>query len=678
MLRTLITLALSLLLLACAQLSPTTPEPVTPTSSLTPHIEPSPTTPPSTVHRPPSPSPTATPQPFALLFASDREGAGALYLREPDGTLNRLTDPTEAPAWQPDLSPDGEQILFTARRDDQSAIALLPAEGGEIEWLTDHPADDYSPAWSWDGEQVAWVSEREGQGQIWMMGTGANPEPRRLPAPYDERRTRSPAWSPDGSLYFAGITEEGLEELHRYDPETDEVEQLTEWPIKATHPAVSAEGEVVFVGWEENYPWRGLYRLNPNGAPELLWETTDWIGDPAWNADGQWILFTRWTHDGGNHDLWALPTQGGDPRRVTSAPSWEADAALLPTDRGTVPPAADPITVTQPQSGTLALGFNVANLDNAYLSHDLGFEWTKGFASWERTEPERGVFNWIDVDNTVRSAEQNGLKLFLRVDRAPTWARPPDTIGSHPPTDLEAFGIFWETLATRYKGRVAAYELWNEPNLGFEWGFQPPDPALYVEMLRVAHAALERADPDAKLVVGALGVTTEVSDSNLDDLLWMEGFYEALGNTSPRPYDAFSTHPYGLGQPPDVSPEVGLGLRRVEQQRALMERWGDTSPLWLTETGYVRRTPAWDLGEQAPWTIGEQAQADYLVQTLDYVEANYPYVEAVFLFNLDFSTVDWYSAGEQMRAFAILDSSRRPLPAFTALRQHWLSRHQEE
>lgn len=641
----------------------------------------------STIIPPPSPTlgATATDRPFRIphsafpiLFASDREGAGALYLQSPNSTLQRLTDPAETPIWQPALSPDGTQLLATAHRDGQSDIALMPLGGDDLRWLTDHPADDHSPALSWDGRQIAWVSERADYGQVLTMPLGGEADPRPLPAPYDQRRTRHPAWFPDGALLFAGLTEDGLEELYRYDPATAEVEQLTEWPIKATHPAVNASGEVVFVGWEENYPWRGLYRYDPNGSPALLWETPDWIGDPAWSADGQWILFTRWSNDGGNHDLWALSAQGGEPQRVTAAPSWDTDAIALPADAGSVPPVANEPPSTQPPPSTLALGFNVANLDNAYLSHDLGFGWTKGFASWERTEPEPGVFNWIDVDNTVRSAEQNGLQLLLRVDHAPTWARPPDTIGSHPPTDLQAFGRFWEAVATRYRGRVAAYELWNEPNLGFEWGFQKSDPARYVEMLRVAHAALRRADPDAKLIVGALAVTTEVSDQNLDDLLWMQGFYEALGDTAPRPYDAFATHPYGLGQPPDVAPNIALGLRRVEQQRAIMDQHGDDSPLWLTELGYVRRTPGWDLGQQAAWAIDDQTQADYLAQTLDYIDAHYPFVEAVFLFNLDFTTVDWYSAGEQMRAFAILDSSRRPLPAYTALRQRWLSQSVEE
>jgi hypothetical protein len=316
------------------------------------------------------------------------------------------------------------------------------------------------------------------------------------------------------------------------------------------------------------------------------------------------------------------------------------------------------------------MGFNVANVANSYLSRDLGFGWAKGFAFWERIEKQRGELDWLEVDNTVQWFEEAGLQILLRVDRTPTWACPPDTTGSHPPIDLDAFATYLEALATRYRGRVAAYELWNEPNLSLEWGEQAPDPAYYVELLRVARPALQRGDPNAKLIVGALAVT-ENSDRSMNEFDWMHEFYSALGDMSPRPYDAFSTHPYGFGQSPDFPPDEGPCLRRLEEHRALMESYGDSSPLWLTELGYARQTPGWDLGEHAIGAVSDEIQARYILETLDWLK-RYQYVEAVFIFNLDFSIADWYVASEQMRAYAILDSARRPLPVFTALRKRWL------
>lgn len=621
----------------------------------------------------PTPAPISplAPDAFSILVASDKEGSGALYLYSEEGEL-RLPLPAEVEsAWQPAISLDGKDILFTGRRSGQSDIALMSLDGNEFQWLTSNPTDDYSPAWSPDGRQLAWVAERAGRGHLWVMDVGreGQVEPRRLIRPHGDQSARYPAWAPDGSIYFSALDDNGMEEIYHYDFATDTLTQRTFWPLKGTQPAVSPSGEVVFVGWGGEGA-RGFYRLTAQGEPQLLWEGTNAIEEPSFSADSAWILFTRWTDEGGSHDIWALPAAGGEPQRVTSDPAWETDAVALPDGAGTVPPLVQAAPISLPEPYAQIIGFNVANVANSYLSRDLGFGWAKGFAFWERIEKQRGELDWLEVDNTVQWFEEAGLQILLRVDRTPTWARPPDTTGSHPPIDLDAFATYLEALATRYRGRVAAYELWNEPNLSLEWGEQAPDPAYYVELLRVARPALQRGDPNAKLIVGALAVT-ENSNRSMNEFEWMHEFYSTLGDISPRPYDAFSTHPYGFGQSPDFPPDEGPCLRRLEQHRALMESYGDSSPLWLTELGYARQTPGWDLGEHAIGAVSDEIQARYILETLDWLK-RYQYVEAVFIFNLDFSIADWYVASEQMRAYAILDSARRPLPLFTALRKRWL------
>ncbi len=650
---------------------------------------------------PATPEPTGVvtpPTEYPLLFASDESGRGQLYLMV-NGMKRMIPLPQAVEsAWQPALHPDGQQILFTGRRNGQSDIALTTLQGQAVTWLTDQPADDFSPAWSPDGQSMAWVSEQGGRGHVWLKSISGAGGAVRLPSIMGDQQTRNPTFHQDGSLFYSAIDASGSEYIYHYQVDTAQLQPRIEWPHRGTQPAVNPQGGVAFVGWVENPPWRGIYTLSDVITPTLLWETTDWIGEPAWSHDGQWIYFSRAVRDGSGHDLWAVSAQGGDPILIANSWAWETDPVGLentartlcsepdecgeaPNHNGDVmvsnPPCSEPDgceTVRPshllPPSPFIA-GFNVAGLDNAYLSREVGFGWGKGFAFWERIEQEPGVYDWRDVDNTVERYEQAGLQIFLRVDRTPTWARPPDTVGSHPPTNMEAYARFIEALATRYRGRVAVYELWNEPNLSYEWGYTFPDPVKYVEMLRVASPALRRGDPDAKLVVGALAVTS-TSDISMDDLEWMEQFYQALGPHDGTLYDAFATHPYGFAQPPDFPPEQGLGLRRLEAHRAIMEKYGDPVPLWLTELGYPRQAPGWDLGAHHAWMISDDLQAQYLADTLDYLQANYPYVEAAFFFNLDFSTVDWYVAGEQMRAFAILDSARRPLPAYTRLRERAL------
>jgi hypothetical protein len=75
------------------------------------------------------------------------------------------------------------------------------------------------------------------------------------------------------------------------------------------------------------------------------------------------------------------------------------------------------------------------------------------------------------------------------------------------------------------------------------------------------------------------------------------------------------------------------------------------------------------LGEHGPNTVSEAQQAEYLAGAYTKVRQDWPFVKAMFLFNLDFSTVAWYPAAEPMRWYAILNPDRTPRPAYSALRQ---------
>jgi len=125
----------------------------------------------------------------------------------------------------------------------------------------------------------------------------------------------------------------------------------------------------------------------------------------------------RWLHCGcclarsAHFFAGASPARGGD-----------ATTALDHVQLAGVPQLDAP-----PPTRRVAWGANVADLSNAYLLHDLGFTWVKGFADWNRVEPEQGTFFWEDVENTVEAAERAGLHLLLRVHNTPPWARLPET-----------------------------------------------------------------------------------------------------------------------------------------------------------------------------------------------------------------------------------------------------------
>jgi hypothetical protein len=83
--------------------------------------------------------------------------------------------------------------------------------------------------------------------------------------------------------------------------------------------------------------------------------------------------------------------------------------------------------------------------------------------------------------------------------------------------------------------------------------------------------------------------------------------------------------------------------RGVEDAWAVLQENGVGKRIWTTETGWMRDFVAGGCGS-APWApifagfpMSDQAQADNLVGAFKYARANWPWLGAIFVFNLDFN-----------------------------------------
>jgi hypothetical protein len=97
--------------------------------------------------------------------------------------------------------------------------------------------------------------------------------------------------------------------------------------------------------------------------------------------------------------------------------------------------------------------------------------WDTG-TSWTSLEPLQGVWNWQPLDIWVAAAEQHGVHdILLTLGQTPPWASTnPDDVNyvgagaPAPPSDNQYWRDYVTAVATRYKGRIRYYEIWNEPN----------------------------------------------------------------------------------------------------------------------------------------------------------------------------------------------------------------------
>lgn len=280
------------------------------------------------------------------------------------------------------------------------------------------------------------------------------------------------------------------------------------------------------------------------------------------------------------------------------------------------------------------------------LIEEAGFTWVKQRLAWQDVEGAGpGRYEWAAVDRIVDEAEQAGVFLLLRVDYPPAWAVPAADTQTDPamPVSLEAFGGFCATLASRYQGRVRAYQVWNEPNLAREWGGGTPEPAAYVELLKTCYVAIKTVDPEALVISAGLAPTGSGPPEAMPDTDFLTEMYEA----GAAPYfDLLGLNAPGYKAPPEIAPEVVASpensygghaffcFRHVEVMRAIMERYGDgDKQVAILEFGWHTNVSP-DHPDYAWFAVSPEEQAAYLVRAYDYAREHWsPWIGPMFVWN---------------------------------------------
>ncbi len=255
------------------------------------------------------------------------------------------------------------------------------------------------------------------------------------------------------------------------------------------------------------------------------------------------------------------------------------------------------------------------------------FSHVKQIFAWKDIEPLKGEFHFGRGDELLTELEGKGLKVVARLGDVPDWAiasvegkKGVDFVDA-PPDNLNDWANFCGQVASRYKGRIAAYQIWNEPNLGREWGNQSPNAAGYVGLLKACSEAIRAADPAAILISAGLSPTgTWTEDVTPDDT-----FFQQMYDAGFQQYvDVAGVNAPGYNFPPETSPEEAVAqgghrfgtFRRVEDMRRIMVKNGDAArQMAILEMGWtqdpIHPTYAW-------FRVTEEQQADYFVRAYKY------------------------------------------------------------
>jgi polysaccharide biosynthesis protein PslG len=316
-----------------------------------------------------------------------------------------------------------------------------------------------------------------------------------------------------------------------------------------------------------------------------------------------------------------------------------------------------------------------------------GFDWVRQQVPWKDTEPPDRTFGFQELDKVVDTVAAYNRKLMLSVVKSPDWAtgRPGD---NGLPQNPEDYARFVRELATRYKGKLHAIEVWNEQNLAVENGGRvvPEDAARYVELLKLAYTAIKDVDPSIVVVVGALSSSGDNDPARaVDDITYYKAMYDYNNGEITNYMDAQGFHPASTLNPPDtLYPEVpGPGcemepkqwcedrthyFRHIEDVRAVMVEYGlADKQIWVTEMGWAteNNSPGYEYGNY----VSLEQQADYLEGALFRTLTNYDYVGVVFIWNLNFA-VTWGQNGNPLHeqaSFGLLNPDYSPRPSFSRI-----------
>lgn len=207
----------------------------------------------------------------------------------------------------------------------------------------------------------------------------------------------------------------------------------------------------------------------------------------------------------------------------------------------------------------------------------------------EPGDPQR----WAKIDQVVEQAVATGAPVHAILEGCPRWMATPETyeeaVRRKRPhicvPRLDAWAAMLEELVPRYRGRIAAWELWNEVDIAQFWIGTPEE---YVGLWKASLPVLRRLDPGKPVFTGGLArQAREVVDAIVDGGLAGEATWIA-------------NHCYA-GQSPMWEAENG-------QLESMLYARGVTTPIHANEQGFVYTNAEWFTGPPA-WTRERQARA---------------------------------------------------------------------
>jgi polysaccharide biosynthesis protein PslG len=198
------------------------------------------------------------------------------------------------------------------------------------------------------------------------------------------------------------------------------------------------------------------------------------------------------------------------------------------------------------------------------LVENLNVQWVRNDFNWEKVEPIKGKWDFTYYDQMVEGIRKNDKRILGILDYDAPWLHSKGkSLRKITRENIPHFLKYVENTVRRYKGKVDAWEIWNEPNNPSFWKLKDED---FFELVKQTSALIKSIDPNIFLVSGSLWL----SPYDYLEKMFKSGAFEKADALSYHPYSASSQFlPY-----------------RIKKMKSIMDRYNFKGEVWITEFGF--------------------------------------------------------------------------------------------
>jgi hypothetical protein len=316
---------------------------------------------------------------------------------------------------------------------------------------------------------------------------------------------------------------------------------------------------------------------------------------------------------------------------------WTTAAVLAPLVVPT--PQDSPVCVDTASSGFSRRYGATAKKEHqeyyASLAALAGVNWARDRVGWGELERNRGEWSGeTDYDTSTASFTKHGLNVLDVFHSTPKWVNDAKFDGVKPgkrfPRDLRDEYRFCKAMAQRFKGRVAAWEPWNEANIE---GFGGHTATEMSSLQKAAYLGFKAGDPELTVCWNVFAGPGSAAHTR-----------GVLANEAWPYFETYNIHTYN-------PPANYLNLFSTARDGA------SGRPIWLSECGI--RVP-WKT--ERPWgdmtPENEMKQARFVARS--YASSLYAGIQRHFFFILG----NYIEKGVQ---FGLIRYDHTPRPGYVAL-----------